>query len=61
MPQCEVCRKTSRSGHNVSHSKRRTKRTFRANVQKTRVLQNGRYVELKVCTRCLRNMYRTRV
>ena len=31
---CSVCGKGQTSGNNVSHSKRRTRRTFKANVQK---------------------------
>ena len=31
---CSVCNKGQTSGNNVSHSNRKTRRTFKANVQK---------------------------
>ena len=43
------------SGNNVSHSKRRTKRVFRPNLQRVRAMVGKRPVILKVCTRCLRS------
>ena len=52
---CEVCAKGSMSGHNVSHSNRKTNRIWAPNVQKVRVVVNGRATRLNVCTRCLRS------
>lgn len=52
--KCEVCGKTKSFGHNVSHSKRRTNRDFRPNVQRKRLMINGEMVRLNVCTRCIR-------
>jgi large subunit ribosomal protein L28 len=43
------------SGNNVSHSKRRTKRVFRPNLQRVRAMVGKSPVILKVCTRCLRS------
>lgn len=54
--QCEVCGKTLSFGHNVSFSKKRTNRTFRPNIQKTTVYENGRSKSLNACTRCIRTM-----
>ena len=54
---CEVCEKGLMSGHNVSHSNRKSNRTWAPNVQKVRVLVNGRPMRLNVCTRCLRSGY----
>lgn len=51
---CEVCGKTKSFGHNVSHSKRRTNRDFRANIQRKRMVINGATVRLDICTRCMR-------
>lgn len=51
---CTICNKGQNSGNNVSHSNRKTRRTFKANVQKVRFL-NGNKVETGyVCTRCLK-------
>jgi large subunit ribosomal protein L28 len=52
--RCMVCGKTTTFGHNVSHSKRRTNRAFRPNVQRKRLVIDGKSVRLDVCTRCIR-------
>jgi large subunit ribosomal protein L28 len=49
------------SGHNVSHSKRRTNKRWFANVHKTTVHENGKARRLNVCTRCLRSQYKQSV
>ena len=50
---CEVCAKGSMSGHNVSHSNRKTNRIWAPNVQRVRVVVDGQAKRLNVCTRCL--------
>ena len=52
---CEVCEKGMMSGHNVSHSNRKTNRVWAPNVQRVRVLVNGQAKRMNVCTRCLRS------
>ena len=52
---CEVCEKGMMSGHNVSHSNRKTNRVWAPNVQRVRVLVNGQAKRLNVCPRCLRS------
>ena len=52
---CEVCVKGSMSGHNVSHSNRKTNRIWAPNVQRVRVVVDGQAKRLNVCTRCLRS------
>ena len=52
---CEVCAKGSMSGHNVSHSNRKTTRIWAPNVQRVRVVVDGQAKRLNVCTRCLRS------
>ncbi len=54
MAQCENCHKAGMVGNNVSHSKRRTKRRFEANVQYVRVLEEGRLVRKYLCTKCIK-------
>ena len=39
--KCDVCGKIPSFGHNVSHSKRRTNRMFRPNVQRRTLLVGG--------------------
>ena len=52
---CEVCEKGAMSGHNVSHSNRKTNRVWAPNVQNVRVVVDGRPQRMNVCTRCLRS------
>lgn len=55
---CSVCGKGQTTGNNVSHSKRRTRRTFKANVQKVSYVKEGKTVNDYVCTRCLKSVER---
>jgi len=52
--ECIVCGKGRASGNNVSHSNRKTRRTFSANVHKVSVEVNGVNQRRNVCTRCMR-------
>ena len=54
---CEVCEKGLMNGHNVSHSNHKTNRAWAPNVQKVRIMVEGRPVRVNVCTRCLRSGY----
>ena len=54
---CEVCEKGLMTGHNVSHSNRKSSRTWAPNVQQLRVIVEGTPVRLNVCTRCMRSGY----
>ncbi len=53
---CEVCGKTLSFGHNVSHSKKRTNRVFRPNIQKTTAFLYGKPKQINACTRCIRTL-----
>ena len=55
---CTVCGKGQTTGNNVSHSKRRTRRTFKANVQKVSYVRDGKTVTGYVCARCLKTVER---
>ncbi|MFL5761039.1 MAG: 50S ribosomal protein L28 [Thermomicrobiales bacterium] len=57
--QCDVCGKTKSFGHNVSFSKRRTNRDFRANVHRKHIVINGEMKRLNICTRCMRTLSKT--
>ena len=52
---CEVCGKGVVYGNNVSHSNRKTRRTWAPNTQKVRVIVDGSVRSMNVCTRCLRS------
>ena len=40
----------------VSHSNRKTRRQFRPNVQRVKVMENGHLVSKYMCARCIRTM-----
>ncbi|MEG1613548.1 MAG: 50S ribosomal protein L28 [Clostridia bacterium] len=53
---CSVCNKGQMSGNQISHSHRKTRRSWGANVQKVRVIsKTGSISSEYVCTRCLRS------
>ncbi len=53
--ECYVCHKSTHSGNNVSHSNKHTKRTFKPNLQRVKIIENGTPKRVDVCTRCLRS------
>ena len=61
MAKCDVCSKDTVYGNRVSHSVRRTNRTWKPNVKKIRILDNGTPKSVHVCSRCLRSNKVTRV
>lgn len=53
---CSVCGKGKLSGNLVSHSNRKTPRSYEANLQKVNVVQeNGTTKKVYVCARCLKS------
>lgn len=59
MAKCELCGKEPQFGHNVSHSKRRTNRMWRPNIQKTTIVQGKTVRRIYVCARCLKTLQKT--
>ena len=53
---CNVCGKGQTTGNNVSHSNRKTRRTFKANVQKISYVEDGKEMNGYVCARCIRTL-----
>ena len=53
---CEITGKNPSTGHNVSHSVRRTKRRFLPNLQKKKIWDpvTGTFKKMKVATSALR-------
>lgn len=60
MAKCSVCSKATVFGNNVSHSMRATSRSWKANIRRVRVIDNGVPKTINVCTRCLRSNKVTR-
>jgi large subunit ribosomal protein L28 len=53
---CNICGKGQASGNNVSHSNRKTRRTFKVNVQKIDYVEDGKEMNGYVCARCIRTL-----
>ncbi|MXZ91294.1 MAG: 50S ribosomal protein L28 [Chloroflexi bacterium] len=56
--QCQMCGKAGMTGNNVSHSNRKTKTRWKANVHKQTLAIDGKPTRVKICSRCLRTMYK---
>ncbi|MCM8767113.1 MAG: 50S ribosomal protein L28 [Candidatus Omnitrophica bacterium] len=52
--RCEICGKQGRSGNKVSHSNRKTRRTWKPNIQKVLVEYQGVIKRMRICTKCLK-------
>lgn len=55
MAKCEYCGKEMSFGIKVSHSHRRSNRTWKPNIKKVKAIVNGSLKRVYVCTRCLRS------
>lgn len=51
---CDLCGKTIVFGNNVSHSNRKTPRSWKPNLQSAIFMVNGKKTKKRVCTRCLK-------
>ncbi|MFZ5988278.1 MAG: 50S ribosomal protein L28 [Bacillota bacterium] len=60
MAKCDVCSKDMLFGLRVSHSNRKTNRSWKPNVRKVRIIENGTPKSVNICTRCLRSNKVTR-
>ena len=55
MAKCDICQKGVAFGIKVSHSHRRSNRTWKPNIKKVKAIVNGSPKRVNVCTRCLRS------
>ena len=55
MAKCEICGKDVAFGIKVSHSHRRSNRTWKPNIKRVRAVVNGSNKRIYACTRCLRS------
>jgi large subunit ribosomal protein L28 len=53
--KCFITGKGPHQGHNVSHANNKTKRTWGVNVQKVRILVDGKPKRVYVSTRALKS------
>ena len=55
MAKCQYCGKQVAYGIKVSHSHRRTNRTWKPNVKRVKAIVNGTPRHVYACSRCLRS------
>ena len=51
---CEICNKQPHFSYQVSFSHRRSKRSWKPNVQRIRIWDNGGVRRADVCTSCIK-------
>ena len=52
---CDICQKGKLSGHNFSHSNRKSNRFWQPNLKKVKAIIDGSHKTIKVCTKCIRS------
>lgn len=55
MAKCEFCGKDVSFGIQISHSHRRSNRTWKPNIKRVKAIVNGSPRRVYACTRCLRS------
>ena len=55
MAKCDICKKEVTFGIKVSHSHRRSNRTWKPNVKRVKAIDNGTPCRINASTRCLRS------
>ncbi len=53
---CQICGKGKETGHNVSYSKRRTRRVFLPNLSWVKLNLQGEVGKMRICMKCLKKM-----
>ncbi|MDD5657533.1 MAG: 50S ribosomal protein L28 [Elusimicrobia bacterium] len=53
--KCGICSKGPTAGFSYSHSNKATKRVFRPNLQRQKVVLGGRTRTVYVCTDCIKS------
>ncbi|GHU50484.1 50S ribosomal protein L28 [Clostridia bacterium] len=58
MAKCEICEKAVKTGNRISITRsqisRRAGRTWKPNIKKIKIIQNGTVKTINICTHCLR-------
>ena len=55
MAKCEICEKEKVFSMQVSHSHRRSTRTFKPNLRSVKAVVDGTPKTMTVCSRCLKS------
>lgn len=59
MAKCANCGKKTTFGKNRPWSNKATRRTFRPNLQTVTVYEDGKKVQMVLCTKCMRTLVKT--
>ncbi len=51
---CVICNKSKTTGYKISHSNIKTKRKWRPNIQKIKIMLDGSPRRANVCSRCIK-------
>ena len=60
LAKCAICERGTIFGNNRSHAMNQTNRTYKTNVRKVKIVENGTPKSTYVCTSCLRSNKVTR-
>ena len=64
MARCAICDKARQTGHRISINRsqvsRRANKTWKANIKKIKIIEDGTVKSINICTRCLRSNKVTR-
>ena len=52
--KCANCKKGVMYGHNMSHAKNRSNRTFAPNLHYSRIMVEGTLKRVKLCAKCIK-------
>ena len=59
MAKCQICDKGMQTGHRISITRsqvsRRANRTWKPNIKKVKINDNGTHKTINICTSCLRS------
>jgi large subunit ribosomal protein L28 len=55
MAKCDICNKGVTFGIKVSHSHRRSNRTWKPNIKRVRAIIGGTPKKVYVCSKCLKS------
>ena len=56
MAKCAHCGKRTRFGRSVPKSMHATRRTFKANLQKVTLWEQGRRIQKVLCAKCIKTL-----
>ncbi|MBP7963168.1 MAG: 50S ribosomal protein L28 [Caldilineaceae bacterium] len=59
MAKCQKCGKGPQFGNNRPWSKKATRRRWDVNIQKVQVMEEGKSSSQRLCTGCIKSLYRT--